>query len=72
MRKACSVVVMTAVGLLGYAGAMGAADDHDSAIAARMRALTEVPPNSSEARAEFKGRSIRTARQLPTPSRGAV
>ena len=55
MRNACFFVVLTAVGLFGFAGTTVGADDHDLGISARLRALNEVPPNSSEARAEFRG-----------------
>lgn len=55
MRKACFVVVLIAVGVLGFARTIVRADDKAVGISARMRALNEVPPNSSEARAEFRG-----------------
>ncbi len=55
MKKMSFLLATTGAVLFGVAGAMVGADGHGSGISARMRALGEVPPNTSPAKGEFRG-----------------
>ena len=53
-RLSIAVSVVVAGSLV--AAVMARADDHERGISAKMRGLNEVPPNTSDGKAEFRGK----------------
>lgn len=55
MRRIRFLVVLTVLVGCGFAGAMAGSRNNDLRISAGLRALSEVPPNTSKARGDFRG-----------------